>query len=215
MVTLQLRQLDVPPGQRLLLHDVSWEEFEAILEELGEHRSTRIAYNNGLLEIMAPLPEHESDKENISDLLKAFLEELDIEFLTLGSTTFKNAEMLKGIEPDQCFYIQHEAAVRGKKRLDLTIDPPPDLALEVDITSRTHPETYAALGVPELWRRVGQTIRIYQLQHGEYVEVDESLTFLGWPLQEAIPKYVEQSRIEGRNKAMRSFRQWVRNTLDT
>ena len=94
MVTLQLRQLDVPQGQRLLLHDVSWSEFEAILEELGEHRSTRIAYDNGLLEIMVPLPEHESDKEIIGDLLKALLEELDVEFLTLGSTTFKNSDML-------------------------------------------------------------------------------------------------------------------------
>ena len=73
---------------------------------------------------MAPLPEHESDKEIISDLLKALLEELDREFLTLGSTTFKNKAMLKSIEPDQCFYIQNEAAVRGKKRLDLTVDPP-------------------------------------------------------------------------------------------
>ncbi|WP_008317577.1 Uma2 family endonuclease [Leptolyngbya sp. PCC 6406] len=214
MVTLQLRQLDVPPGQRLLLHDVSWAEFEAVLEELGEHRGTRVAYNNGLLELMAPLPEHESDKEIISDLLKALLEELDIEFLTLGSTTFKNSEMLKGIEPDQCFYIQHEIAVRGKKRLDLTIDPPPDLALEVDITSRTHPETYAALGVPELWRRAGHTIRIYQLQAGKYVEVDHSPTFLGWPLQAEIPKYVTQSQVEGRNRAMRAFRQWVSGELD-
>lgn len=214
MVTLQLRQLDVPPGQHLRLHDVSWAEFEAILDELGEHRGSRIAYENGVLEIMVPLPEHESDKEIISDLLKALLEELDIEFLTLGSTTFKNAEMLKGIEPDQCFYIQHEAAVRGKKRLDLTVDPPPDLALEVDVTSRTHPETYAALGVPELWRRSGQTIRIYQLRDKQYVEVDESPTFPGWPLPEEIPKYVEQSRSEGRNKAMRSFRQWVRARME-
>jgi Uma2 family endonuclease len=60
-------------------------------------------------------------------------------------------EMLKGIEPDPCFYIQNEASVRGKKRLDLSTDPPPDLAIEIDITSRTHPEIYAALGVPELW----------------------------------------------------------------
>jgi hypothetical protein len=87
MVAIQIRQLDVPPGQRLMLHDVSWDEFEAILDDLGEHRSTRIAYDNGLLEIMAPLPEHEDDKEIISDLLKDFLEELDIEFRTLGSTT--------------------------------------------------------------------------------------------------------------------------------
>ncbi|EKU98806.1 hypothetical protein Lepto7375DRAFT_8129 [Leptolyngbya sp. PCC 7375] len=214
MVTLQLRQLDVPEGQRLLLHDVNWTEFEAILEELGEHRSTRIAYNNGLLEIMAPLPEHEADKEIIGDLLKALLEELDIEFLTLGSTTFKNSVMLKGIEPDQCFYIQNEAVVRGKKRLDLTIDPPPDLALEIDITARTHPETYAALGVPELWRRVDQTIRIYQLQAEKYIEVAESPTFPGWSLHTEIPSYIKQSRSDGRNQTMRAFRQWVRQCLD-
>ena len=209
MVTLQLRQLEVPPGQRLLLHDVSWSEFEAILEELGEHRATRIAYDNGLLEIMAPLPEHEAAQEIIGDLLKALLEELDIEFLTLGSTTFKNPQMLKGIEPDQCFYIQHEAAVRGKTRLDLRVDPPPDLALEVDITSRTHPETYAALGVPERWRRADGEIHIYQLQNGQFVEVDESPTFASWPLQTAIAHHLELSQSEGRNKAMRAFRQWV------
>jgi len=214
MAAIQIRQLDVPPGQRLLLHDVSWDEFEAILDDLGEHRNTRIAYDNGLLEIMAPLPEHEDDKEIISDLLKDFLEELDIEFRTLGSTTFKNRDMLKGIEPDQCFYIQHEAAIRGKKRIDLTVDPPPDLALEVDVTSRTHPETYAALGVPELWRQVGGQIRIYHLQDGRYVEVEESPSFPGWPLQTEIPRYLEQSRVEGRNRAMRAFRRWVRERLD-
>ena len=210
MVTLQLRQLDVPTGQRLLLHDVSWPEFEAILQELGEHRCSRVAYNNGLLEIMVPLPEHEDDKEIIGDLLKAFLEELDIEFRTLGSTTFKNQAMAKGIEPDQCFYLKNEPAIRGKKRLDLTVDPPPDLAMEVDITARTHPETYAGLGVPELWRRSDQTIQIYQLQGGQYIEVEESPQFPGWPLKTEIPKYVEQSRVRGRNSAMRSFRQWVR-----
>ncbi|MEL6900336.1 MAG: Uma2 family endonuclease [Cyanobacteria bacterium J06606_4] len=215
MVTLDLRQLDVPVGQRLLLRDISWPSFEAILQELGEDRSARIAYDNGLLEIMVPLPEHEADKEIIGDFLKALLEELDREFLTLGSTTFKNAEMLKGIEPDQCFYIQHELAVRGKKRLDLSVDPPPDLALEIDITSRTHPETYAALGVPELWRRIGQTIRIYQLQNGQYVEVLESPTFAGWALQAAIPRYVEQGRQQGRNQAMRAFRQWVQSRMQS
>ncbi|MEL6382535.1 MAG: Uma2 family endonuclease [Cyanobacteria bacterium J06626_18] len=214
MVTLQLRQLDVPSGQRLLLHDVSWVEFEAILEELGEHRNTRVAYTNGLLEIMAPSPEHESDKEIIGDLLKALLEELDIEFLTLGSTTFKNAEMLKGIEPDQCFYIQNETAVRGKKRLDLAVDPPPDLALEIDVTSRTHPETYAALGVPELWRRSGNQIQVYRLQDGAYVETLDSSVLPGRSLQTEIAKRVQQSQVEGRNKAIRAFRQWVKQQLE-
>ncbi|MEL7241739.1 MAG: Uma2 family endonuclease, partial [Cyanobacteria bacterium J06573_2] len=131
---LNIRRIDVPPGQRVLLRDVTWEEFEAILDELGEHRASRIAYDRGVLEIIAPLPEHEFDKEIIGDLIKALLEELDTEFLSLGSTTFKNQEMLQGIEPDQCFYIENESKVRRKKRLDLTQDPPPELALEIDVT---------------------------------------------------------------------------------
>lgn len=159
MVSVRLNQIDVPSGQRILLHDVSWDEFEQIVEELGEHRASRLAYDNEVLEIMASLPEYEFDKEIIGDLLKAFLEEQDIEFLTLGSTTFKNPITLKGLEPDQCFYIQNERVIRGKKRLDLSFDPPPDLALEIDITSRTHPEIYAALGVPELWRREENKMR--------------------------------------------------------
>lgn len=126
---LELRRLEVPPGQRLLLRDVTWQEFETILEELGDHRGARLAYEHGTLEIMMPLPEQEDDKEIIGDLIKALLEELDIEFRSLGSTTFKK-DQAQGLEPDQCFYIQHEAAIRGKRRIDLTIDPPPDLAIE-------------------------------------------------------------------------------------
>ncbi|HAG82714.1 MAG TPA: hypothetical protein DCL61_16510, partial [Cyanobacteria bacterium UBA12227] len=87
---LELNRLTVPAGQRVLLSGVNWQEFETILDELGEHRAARIAYDNGILEIMTPLPEHEDNKEIISDLLKALLEELDIEFRSLGSTTFKN-----------------------------------------------------------------------------------------------------------------------------
>lgn len=149
---LELKRIHVPPGQRVLLQNVTWQEFETILEELGEHRAARIAYDNGMLEIMAPLPEHEDDKEIVSDLVKALLEELDIEFRSLGSTTFENQAMAQGIEPEQCFYIKNESKIRGKRRLDLTIDPPPDLALEIDVTSRTHPSIYQALKVPELWR---------------------------------------------------------------
>lgn len=152
MMLLELKRIHVPPGQRVILQDITWQELSAILEDLGEHRAARIAYDRGILEIMAPLPEHEYDKEIIGDLVKALLEELDIEFRCLGSTTFKNQAMAQGIEPDQCFYIKNESKIRGKKRLDLTVDPPPDLALEIDITSRTHPNIYEALKVPELWR---------------------------------------------------------------
>ncbi|MFN6157963.1 MAG: Uma2 family endonuclease, partial [Dolichospermum sp.] len=123
---LELKRIHVPPGQRVILENVTWKELETIIAELGEHRAARIAYDRGILEIMSPLPEHEDDKEIISDLVKALLEELNIEFRCLGSTTFKNQFMAQGIEPDQCFYIKNEAVIRGKKRLDLTIDPPPD-----------------------------------------------------------------------------------------
>jgi Uma2 family endonuclease len=184
-----------------------------ILKELGDHRSARIAYENGILEIMTPLPEHEDDKEIIGDLIKALLEELDVEFRSLGSTTYKNQAMLKGIEPDQCFYIRNESAIRGKKRLDLTVDPPPDLALEIDITSRTHPSIYQALGVPELWRFDRGELQINVLRQGKYVEVENSPTFPGMPLTEAIIRYLEQSRTAGRNTTMKAFRQWVRESM--
>lgn len=207
---LELKRITVPPGQRVLLSDVSWQEFEAILDDLGEHRASRIAYDNGTLEIMTPLPEHEINKELVSDLVKALLEELDIEFCTLGSTTFKNQEMLKGIEPDNCFYIQNEAAVRGKNRLDLTVDPPPDLALEIDVTSRTHPSIYEALGVPELWRFEHGKLQINVLQAGNYIKCEYSPNFPTLPLIETIPQYVNQCKTLGRNKTMRAFRAWVR-----
>lgn len=207
---LELKRLNVPPGQRVLLEDVSWQEFEAILSELGEHRAARVAYDNGIMEIMTPLPEHERSKEIISDLVKALLEELDIEFLPLGSTTFKNKLMSKGIEPDNCFYIQNEAAVRGRDTIDLTVVPPPDLALEIDVTSRTHPNIYEALKVPELWRFEKGKLQINVLKDGKYVESTSSPTFSNFPLIQVIPEYLQQCKTVGRNKTMRAFRAWVR-----
>jgi Uma2 family endonuclease len=210
---LELQRLTVPPGQRVLLRDVSWQEFEAILEDLGEHRAVRLAYDRGTLEIMTPLPEHEDNKEIIGDLVKALLEELDIEFRSLGSTTFKNEEMAQGIEPDQCFYIQHEAAIRGKKRLDLTVDPPPDLTLEIDVTSRTHPSIYEALKVPELWRFDRGKLQINVWREGNYVTSQDSSIFSGLSLTEIIPRYLEQSKTVGRNAMIRAFRAWVREQI--
>jgi Uma2 family endonuclease len=210
---LELRRLDVPPGQKVFLTDINWQEFEDILEDLGEHRHSKIAYDNGILEIMAPLPEHEREKELISDFLKALLEELDIEFLTLGSTTFKNKKMMKGIEPDNCFYIKNEALIRGKDRLDLTTDPPPDLAIEIDVTSRTHPNIYQALGVPELWRFEKGNLQINLLKEGKYIESEFSEIFANFPLQKVLPQLVTQVKQVGRNKTMKLFRKWVREQI--
>jgi len=207
---LELNQLIVLPGHQLLLKDISWQMFEKILEELGETRAARVSYSKGMLEIMTPLPEHEADKVLMGDLIKALLEELDIEFWSLGSTTFKNEAMAQAVEADDCFYIQNEAVIRGKKRIDLSIDPPPDLAIEVDITSRTKFNNYEALRVPELWRYNGRKLQINVLQEGKYLESDTSYNFPNLPIGEVIHQYVEQSRIIGRNSTMKTFRNWVR-----
>lgn len=210
---LDVTKIIVPPGQTVVLENISWEEFEAILEDLGEKRASRIAYDRGRLEIMTPLPEHEVNKEYIGDFVKILLEELDIEFCPLGSTTFKNQLMFKGIEPDSCFYIQNEAVVRGKNRLDLTVDPPPDLALEIDITNRTHPDIYQSLGVPELWRYEKGKLQILLLVDSKYVETKTSGNFPDFALIEVIPQYLTQCRTEGRNKGMKAFRSWVKEQL--
>ena len=212
---LEVNRIIVPPGQTVILQNIDWDEFEAILEDLGESRGSRIAYDRGKLEIMTPLPEHEVNKEYIGDFLKVLLEELDIEFCPLGSTTFKNQAMFKGIEPDSCFYIQNELAVRGKNRLDLTVDPPPDLALEIDITNRSHPEIYQSLGVPELWRYQPHKLQILLLSEGKYVESSTSRNFPDLPLIEVIPQYLIQCRTEGRNKGVRAFRSWVKEQLQS
>ncbi|MDB9465434.1 Uma2 family endonuclease [Dolichospermum circinale CS-1225] len=206
---LELKRIHVPPGQRVILENVTWKELETIIAELGEHRAARIAYDRGILEIISPLPEHEFDKEIISDLVKALLEQLDVEFISLGSTTFKNQFMAQGIEPDQCFYIQNEAVIRGKKRLDLTIDPPPDLALEIDITSRTHLNIYQSLQVPEVWRFENGILQINLLQNGVYVESKSSLNFPNLPLIEVIPESLQKSRTIGRNATLKAFRNWL------
>jgi Uma2 family endonuclease len=210
---LEVKRIIVPPGQTVVLDDISWNEFESILEDLGESRGSRIAYDRGKLEIMTPLPEHEVNKEYISDFVKILLEELDVEFCPLGSTTFKNQLMFKGIEPDSCFYIQNEAAIRGKNRLDLTIDPPPDLALEIDITNRSHPDIYQSLGVSELWRYEKDKLQILLLINGKYVESNQSAIFPSFSLIKTIPQYLTQCRTEGRNKGMKAFRGWVREQL--
>lgn len=209
MMLLELKRIHVPPGQRVLLENVTWKELETIIAELGEHRAARIAYDRGILEIISPLAEHQFDKEIISDLVKALLEELNIEFRCLGSTTFKNQFMAQGIEPDQCFYIKNEAVIRGKKRLDLTIDPPPDLALEIDITSRTHLNIYQGLKVPEVWRFENGILQINLLQNGVYVESKSSLNFPNLPLIEVIPESLQKSRTIGRNATLKAFKNWV------
>ncbi|MEQ8541738.1 MAG: Uma2 family endonuclease [Coleofasciculus sp. D1-CHI-01] len=210
---LELRQLKVQPGHQLLLEDISWQQFETILTELGEHRAARLSYSNGQLEIMVPLPEHEKAKEIIGDMVKILLEAQQIVFESLGSTTLKNERMTQGVEPDTCFYIQNSALIIGKNRLDLTVDPPPDLAIEIDLTSRTQLDNYQILGVPELWRYAGRGLKINVWQGGHYVESDSSPTFPDIPIIELVNRYVHQSLSSGRSQAIQAFKIWVQDNL--
>ncbi|MDF5730847.1 MAG: Uma2 family endonuclease [Rhizonema sp. PD38] len=210
MVTIQLSQLSVPPGHRVMLHDISWREFEAILEELGDRRATRLAYSRGTLEIRMPLHKHEIAKIIIEDLLKILLEELNIDCEPFGSTTFRRKDMTQGIEPDNSFYIQNSARMIGKERIYLEVDPPPDLAIVVDVTSKTQLDVYEALGIPELWRYEDGKLQINILQDGKYIELQFSPTFPNLPILEIIPQFVEQSRIVGRSSTLKAFRLFLR-----
>ncbi|WP_353929293.1 Uma2 family endonuclease [Okeanomitos corallinicola TIOX110] len=210
MVTLQLRQLTVPPGHRIILHNIAWQEFEEILTELGEHRASKLAYSQGNLEIRMPLPKHEVAKVIIGDLVKIILEELEIDCESFGSTTFKREDMDSGIEPDDSFYIQNHARMIGKEKIDLTIDPPPDLVIEIDVTSKTQLNAYLALAVPEIWRYANDKLQINIFENGKYIESEISPNFPKLPIKEIIPQFVEQSRTIGRSPTLRKFRQWLK-----
>jgi len=137
--------------QYLHLEGVSWELYEHLLKVVGD-RALRLTYDSGELEIMSPLAEDETAKKIIGRLIETLTEEWDIPLGALGSTTFRRKRRRKGLEPDECFYIVNLRAIAGKKRLSLPKDPPPDLAVEVDVTSRSIPRLpiYAALEVPEV-----------------------------------------------------------------
>jgi Uma2 family endonuclease len=214
MVTsISLNRISISAGQRIYLHDVSWAEFEQILLDLGEKRVTRIAYYAGELEIRMPLPEHERIKVLISNLLVVLLEELDLPWESLGSSTFKNSQMKTGIEPDDCFYLTNCQAIIGKKRLDLDIDPPPDLAIEVDLTSPTQLSAYEALAVPEIWRYQQGKLVIFILTEGHYLESTVSSLFPSLPVQSGISAILERSNEMLTSEARKDFRQWVRQNI--
>jgi Uma2 family endonuclease len=197
-------------ADRVVLHNLSWQQFENILTELGESRGSRIAYDNGTLEIMSPLPEHEYYKENISTAIQDIAELLETDYESLGSTTWRKQAKMAGLEPDNCFYFQNEAKIRGKLEYDLNQDPPPDLALEIDITSKSlnRFSIYARLGVPELWCYDEGKLRIYLLENNQYQEVNKSLIFPMLKVQE-IPKIIEKYRFQGRRKIRQKIREWA------
>jgi Uma2 family endonuclease len=209
---LRISQIETLAEQSTVLHDINWQQFESILQDLGDKRRSRIAYLNGVLEIALPLPESERIKVLIRDFVQVLMDEMGIDFEGFGSTTFKRIDKLAGLEPDVCFYIQNNVAMRGIRKLDMTIDPPPDLAIEVDVTSKTKFNVYRTLGVPELWL-YDQTLKIYILRDGEYVESEISPIFGTIPIRDVIPQFLEISFQQGRSAAMKAFRVWMQENL--
>ncbi|HSZ56022.1 MAG TPA: Uma2 family endonuclease [Tepidisphaeraceae bacterium] len=200
------------PG--VVLHDISWRCYEMLLDELAEQHM-QINYDAGELELMPPLPLHERWKKLIAFLVAGLAAELKIPLGMLGSTTFRREDIAKGIEPDECFYVQNELRLRGRLEIDLSVDPPPDLAIEIDITrsSIDRQAIYAGLKIPEVWRFNARRLQFLRLsEDGSYKPCEYSLAFpmlaradlerflLSWDSVDDIT-FVEQ------------FREWVRTNL--
>jgi len=169
----------------VVLYNIGWSTYEAILADNG-NPGTRLTYDRGTLEIMSPSEEHERCKKLLGRMIEAMTEELAIPIRSAGSTTWKSRIREQGLEPDECYYVASESRVRGRKEVDLTVDPPPDLAVEVEITSRWVDKMpiYAALGVGEVWRYDGKALRVEQLQaDGTYARQPRSPSFPFLPLR--------------------------------
>jgi len=165
-----------PSADRVIISNVSWETYESLLKDLANQSSPRLAYDQGVLEIMSPHFEHDSAKEILTYIATIALEELDFDFVAAGSTTFKREALKRGFEPDSSFYIQNAKRVRGKKRLDMEIDPPPELLIEIDITTDSMNKfpLYLALGVPEVWR-FEESVEIWILDKKRYIRHPTSI----------------------------------------
>ena len=202
------------PGENLFLSNVSWESYEALGAAVGD-RPIHLTFDRGRLEIIAPTAAHERPKCLLRQLVGVLTEELSLPATSLGSTTYKRKDLERGLEPDECWYIASLAKVRGKKRLDLKRDPPPDLAIEVDVTHSSLDRTsiYAALGVPELWRFDGDALTIHRLSgKGRYEPVKVSPTFPQVSPAE-LAKFVRLGVKQDATTMVRAFRKRLRQLL--
>lgn len=198
---------------RLRLSCISWDQYCQIGEALRD-RPVRMTYDRGELEIMTTSARHESHKSLIARLLEALTEELNIEIRSLGNMTHQREDLERGFEADECWYIQQEAVVRGKVEIDLSIDPPPDLALEIEISRSVLDRIgiYQAMGVPELWRFEGSRLRIHVLKQGGYEEVEKSQAFPTVPMT-LFTEAIAQFGKVGETQIVKAFRKRVREIL--
>jgi Uma2 family endonuclease len=200
---------------RMLLEPISWQTYDHLRKDLNDHSACRLTYDQGRLEIMPPLPVHEERSSLLDHFIMILSEELNLKTRPFGSTTLYRQALQRGLEPDKCYYIQHEYFARGKTEFDLNQMPPPDLVVEVDMTSSSIKKLpiYLALGVPEVWRYEGKKLSIYQLRESEYVVCETSSTFANLPLPKVIPEFIQHSATTIYIDVLRDFRRWVREQI--
>jgi Uma2 family endonuclease len=197
--------------ETVLLHNIRWSTYESLLRDRCDAPSPRLTYDRGDLLIMVTSLDHEQTNRCIATLIQTIAEEFEIESRDFGSTTYKRKDLQRGFEPNSCFYFKNEARMRGKKRLDLSRDPPPDLIIEIDIhhLSLNKLPLFAAFGVPEVWRFDGTQVEIYVLSRSEYRRVERSLA-LPALMAQTITTFVAQSDDLGRLEWLKNVRQWAR-----
>lgn len=197
--------------QRFVLRQVSWETYESLLTDYADASSPRFTYSEGVLEIMSPPIEHERANRILAAVAELVAEEIEIEFESLGSSTFRRQDLDRGAEPDSCFYIQNLEFIRGKEKIDLTVDPPPDLVIEIEITSPALPKlpVYARLGVPEIWLYDGHAPRILRLSGDQYIDRDRS-EVLPTLTRQVLSNFLDQSKALTTLAWRRMVRTWAR-----
>ncbi len=210
-ITTPLSTIELAPGSAMQISGVNWERYIALMQELGDTRSTRIAYANGVLEIRMPGQQHEVLNRALAAIVLTLAEELGYDFNDLGSMTINRPELSKGLEPDSCFYIQNAQAGQGFGTT-ISNDLPPDLALEIDIAHRsdTKLSIYQALSVPEVWLYQGDQVKIKHLDQGQYVE---ALTSRAFPIVSAsqLNQWLELRRSGTDLTVVHSVRQFCRS----
>ena len=207
-------RIDTPKRQRLTLHEVDWQMYGRLLRAFAERPAVRLTYDRGTLEIMSPLHEHDSDARFLGRLVVTLTEELCLTIKVGGSTTFRRRRQRRGLEPDDCYWIASEPQVRGKRRIDLRSDPPPDLAIEVDVTrsSLDRMGIYAVLRVPEVWRLDGSTLTFEGLLAGSrhYAPASNSLAFPPVSPADLLGFMALRAQMD-ENAVVQQFRAWIRS----
>jgi Uma2 family endonuclease len=195
---------------RVVLHNISWHTYQRLLEERGDCSAPRLTYDRGELEIMSPSAKHEVVNESIRLLVNLISMEIGPILWGLGSTTFAREDIDRGFEPDSCFYVRNEALIRGKERIDLSVDPVPDIVVEIDITTSSVKKraVFAKFGVPEVWRSDGTKIEILTLIDGSYINSNASLVLPVFTA-EVLTKLVADSLTLDRPVWMKMVREWA------